>query len=238
MAENDDTKGSTIYAEATRLRIRGRSKMTISELEAAVATAKASGVDLQKEDEAKAAAKARPKERDRFGDEVPDPEEELTQGDWRRIVTSSSVSLQKILQAEGLKACQRQAIEKVLWDRAEREEERRKAAELRGPMAYYRITKGGRYVTRDGHVTRLRAGGMVTEGSHDLNTLRAQGIEFEPSGGAVKVVDQFGRDTFHHQPLQNPPEVPEPPPVAELDGPQETPEGPAEEQPAEAEVEP
>ena len=171
-----ETKGTAIYAEATELGIRGRSRMSLEELEAAVAEAKANGVGEQKAEERRVRAVAQPKKRDAFGDEIPDddPPEQITEGDFRRIVTSSTVSLQKILGSDGLKECHRVAIEKVLRERREREEERKRAAMLRGPMVYWKVTRGGRFVA-GGHATNMPEGAMVTSGSHNLDELRAQG---------------------------------------------------------------
>jgi hypothetical protein len=65
---------------------------------------------------------------------------------------------------------------------AKRAEARRKqdaADAMKSDMGYFRITKGGR-LCLGGLWTMLPAGSCVTEATHNLAELRAQGFEFEP----------------------------------------------------------
>lgn len=72
----------------------------------------------------------------------------------------------------------------------EQEDERKK---MTSPIQKYLITKGGRFVVR-GYATELRTGGVVTGTTHNLDQLKAQGIEFEPLKGKVVVArNEMGR---------------------------------------------
>lgn len=64
-------------------------------------------------------------------------------------------------------------------------------AKLKGPVQVFKVTKGGRYV-REGFVTRLEEGSILTPITHDLADVRAQGIEFCPSPGTEQTFDQLG----------------------------------------------
>jgi hypothetical protein len=80
------------------------------------------------------------------------------------------------------------------WCRAEFqvEKDKRSAASLRSEIEQWHVTKGGRYFI-PGHGTTIPTGSVVSPLTHNLDDLRAQGIEIEPLKGSVEVFrDQLG----------------------------------------------
>lgn len=167
-----------LYARATELKVRGRAKMSRDELVAAIAA----------------------EEQKPLAPEVDDPNGELPEKDERQATPEQA---QKIFAArsemlEGLVADPdapqylRTLAAKVLKERGERDQQAATLKAAQGPMTRYKVTKGGRYI-RDGFISELPVGSLLTPTTHDLQDVAKQGIEFEPATLVVVRHDEMGR---------------------------------------------
>jgi hypothetical protein len=110
-----------------------------------------------------------------------------------RIRNASTTGLWEQLRKPDLPEHLRLTIRGELDLRQRREFERERAAKYATRIERYRVTKGGRYVTRDGYITTIPDGSLLTRDTHDLEHVAKQGIECEPAHGVELSEDQLGR---------------------------------------------
>lgn len=151
-----------LYQLACTLKIPRRSKMSQVELLSAC-------TDALRQRAANGPSEVEPGE-----DKSEDPE--LTQADYRRIVSASTDSLEVVLADPKLTPTRRRAIERELGERNKVKAAEALKAEV--PEQHYRVTKGGRYVAH-GVVGHLAEGSVLTRLTHDLKDVARQGIVFE-----------------------------------------------------------
>lgn len=193
-----------LYELASKLKIRGRRKMARDKLVAAVKKALAEKAPSEPEEPKE---QPRAEERDAFGDEVEErfrAPEVLTIEEHQKIRRASTESLQKLVADEEteIKKPVRVAIDAEIARRQGIERERARQEALRSPLDRFVVTKGGRYVTRGGHLSDLREGQMLTRGSYDLKHVQGQGIEFAPCLEVEVGEDQLGTPVSRAVPLK------------------------------------
>lgn len=168
-----------LYAEATRLRVKGRAKMTYIQLKTAVEAAREGQL-----------------EPDDLEPEEPDavlPTDQVTQQQAQAIIQATLEQLEGVLADPNLPLHLRLFVQKETASRAERAAEAVQAQSLRTPLERFVVTKGGRYVSKDGCPGWLAEGTLVMPTTHDLRHVAAQGIEFKPCGEPSVYHDELGR---------------------------------------------
>lgn len=168
-----------LYAEATAFRIKGRGKMSPAELKAAVLEAREGRGELDD---------LEPEEQ-----EPPRPGEQISQDDARRIIQAKTEDLEMVVQDPGLPGFIRVFIEGEISKRKALQKQVQEKQALKTEMERFRVTKGGRYVTKEGFPTELAVGSLVMPTTHDLRHVAAQGIEFEACGEPSVSYDELGR---------------------------------------------
>lgn len=92
---------------------------------------------------------------------------------------------------EGTRKCLVAYAQNLLQQRAEERRAADEAARLRTAATLYQVTKGGR-IGIGGMLVTLPKGSCVTAHTHDLDNLRAQGIELRKAGAVTAQPDQLG----------------------------------------------
>ena len=166
-----------LYELATKLQIKRRSKMAEDELREACRVALVErGEPEELDPEAKALAEA---EEAAANAPAEQPEPEVSLENLRKIRGAAREQLEMILNTADLPAYLRRAVEAELSQREAELEEKRRHLAAQTHMVRYRVTKGGRYVSKEGFPTHLSEGTLVTPLTHDLKHVAAQGIEWE-----------------------------------------------------------
>jgi hypothetical protein len=168
-----------LYQEATRLRVKGRAKMTYVQLRTAVEAAREGHL-----------------EPDDLEPEEPDvvlPTDQVTQQQAQAILQATQEQLEGVLADPNLPLHLRLFIQKETASRAERAAEVKRSQTLKTPLERFVVTKGGRYVSKDGCPGFLAEGALVMPTTHDLKHVAAQGIEFKPCGEPMVFQDELGR---------------------------------------------
>ncbi|CAB4154930.1 hypothetical protein UFOVP650_50 [uncultured Caudovirales phage] len=123
--------------------------------------------------------------------------DEQAQADERfhleRIRKASTSGLQAQLAKPDLPEHLRLTIRGELDLRARREFERERAERYSTQIERYVVTKGGRYVTRDGYITTIPEGSLLTRDTHDLAHVASQGIEAKPAQAVELSENQLGQ---------------------------------------------
>ncbi len=171
-----------LYQLATDLGVTGRSNMTRQQLLEAVTAAQA----------AQEAEAARAEGEPEIGSKEQE-EEQLTVEEGRKIMHASAEQLTAVAQAPSLEPHKRKAIENELARRAAKRKADEEALQAQTPIERWKVTKGGRYVGKDGFITTLPIGSVVTELTHDLAHVRQQKIELERCELVTVSLDQLGR---------------------------------------------
>jgi len=117
-----------------------------------------------------------------------------THEQFRRIAAATTESLADLLADPELDPGVRLVAQQELDRRHEAEAKARIAASLQTPsrVPAWKVTKGGLFIT-NGQITELATGSVVTEHTHDLASVRQQGIELAPVVKGVRVFeDQLG----------------------------------------------
>lgn len=164
--------------EAKRLKLTGLSQKDKPTLRDAIKIAR----------EAEAAA-----EKQRVADGVPKKEPEQVEGQPltpEQVETLRDNSTEAIRKAlDGPKKLSRHwviAFEAELATRQTKLDAEALKKKMTSPMNGYLITKGGGFVVR-GRKTKIHTGTVVYETTHNLDALKAQGIEYEPFTGTIEV---------------------------------------------------
>jgi hypothetical protein len=192
--ESAPEDGDTLYARATELKIKGRSKMKRSELAEAVSAAEAqlAAAEAFKEDEKPVAppvaAEGPAGPRDSEG-----PPKVATPEQVNKIAAASTDQLEMVVADPGLPPHLRAVVTLELGRRTEASRQASQAKLLQTPLERYKVTKGGRYVTKEGFVTELPEGSLVTPLTHDVRHLRDQGIEWVPATVVSVGLDELGK---------------------------------------------
>lgn len=180
-----------LYELATRLQIKRRSKMGEEELREACKAALAERGEPEALDpEAKALAEAEEAAASAPAEAAPEPE--ISLDNLRKIRAASVEGLEVLLADPSLPGFIRRAIEAEVRERQAQTERKRQELAARSPMVRFRVTKGGRYVSKDGFPTWLSEGVLVTPLTHDLKHVAAQGIEWEEISGVGVGQGQLG----------------------------------------------
>jgi hypothetical protein len=110
-----------------------------------------------------------------------DPEPEVIIPDEaRKFEAASDEAIEDWLDRHrDARQCLRDFAELTLEKRCEAKRKEAAADAMKSDLGYYRVTKGGR-LCLGGLWTMLPAGSCVTEATHNLADLRAQGFELEP----------------------------------------------------------
>jgi len=170
-----------LYARATELKVRGRAKMSRDELLAAIALAELDGGLTPEVDEP-------------GGD---DPEgtkpQVATENQAQKIFAASTAQLEFVAQDPEFPAHLKALVVQELGRRASRAQAVYDREKAQGPMERFRVTVGGRFVTRDGFLTELVAGSVVTAATHDLAEVRRQGLQIEPCNLVLVRLDEMGK---------------------------------------------
>lgn len=112
----------------------------------------------------------------------------------KTIRGAETVKLKLVLDDPDLPLHLKTIINEELKFRASRENEAEQRARLRvGEVVRYTVTKGGRFVTKGGHITELQPGSVLTEKTHDLKEVERQGIELRVAERVVVKLDQLGQ---------------------------------------------
>ncbi len=123
--------------------------------------------------------------------------DEQAQADERfhleRIRKASTSGLQAQLAKPDLPEHLRLTIRGELDLRARREFERERAEKYSTRIDRFRVTKGGRYVTREGYITTIPEGSLLTRDTHDLEHVASQGIEAKPAQAVELSENQLGQ---------------------------------------------
>lgn len=180
----DKLSKDDLYQLATDLAVQGRSGMTRKELLEAVSSAQAAA-------EAEA-SKAAGEAADEAAGGRPE-QEQLTVEEGRKIMHASEDQLAAVVQAPNLEEYKRKAIENELRRRAAKRKADEEALQAQTPIERWRVSKGGRYVGKDGFITTLPVGSLVTPLTHDLAHVRQQKIELERCESVTVQLDQLGR---------------------------------------------
>ena len=122
-------------------------------------------------------------------DSGPEQGEPLTADQRQKLRAAPDEQVAALLADPSLPVMWRREFQAEADRRAVAAEAAATAARMRSELNKFRITVGGRFVTKQGYVTRLRVGCVVADTTHDLNDLRKQGIQFEPLQGEVKTVE-------------------------------------------------
>jgi hypothetical protein len=110
----------------------------------------------------------------------------------RRIRANPTSRLQAKLEDKDLPDHLRTLITAELREREQYEKDEAQRQQTSTKIARYRITVGGRYVTRGGYMTELPVNSFITEKTHDLAHVYQQGIRFTPAEAVVVSRDQLG----------------------------------------------
>lgn len=171
-----------VYELGKKLRIKGRSKMSPEDLRAACALEVAEHGDPTDAEELEAdlEPETQPIPAGPAGPDAPAvPEPAVTVEQIQKIRAARAESLEAVLSDLDLPGYLRAAVETELDERQQAAEAKVQAEARRTAQVRYRVTKGGRYVSKDGFVTHLSEGVLVTPLTHDLKHVAAQGILWE-----------------------------------------------------------
>jgi hypothetical protein len=167
-----------LYAEATELKIKGRATMSPHDLKRAVEAAREGQLEVE-DNEPEAAA--------------PDPAMQVTQTEARKIMQATHQSLLDVAKDPNLPPHLKAFIDTEVMRRDQLAGVKLTRESLKGHIDRFVVTKGGRYVTRDGQITQLEAGSLVTPNTHDLAHVQSQGIEYQACGAPEVAWDELGR---------------------------------------------
>lgn len=194
--DQDETVAPTkdeLYERATALAIKGRRKMNRDDLEAAVLAAEKElaqqeAVTAQPEappDLAAATGAAAESERD----QAP---QEATQAQAQKIFAATTEQLEGIVVDPALAPHLKHLVVQELGRRTAKAKADVLHQQAVGAMERFKVTRGGRYITRDGFPTELATGSVITPLTHDLGHVRGQGIVLEPAKSVTVGYDQLG----------------------------------------------
>lgn len=213
-ASEDEDVGATeqastdaLYARATELKVRGRSKMNRDDLEAAVAAAEkalavtaaaaaavalpGAPVSLEQQEQTQAEALAkRAAEAEKKPEE--EPEQQATPEQANKIKQAATDQLQAIAGDPELRPHLRRLVVAELQLRTERSRAESAHKQAQGRMGRFKVTRGGRYVTKDGFPTEIATGSILTDTSFDLEHVSKQGILFERAQSVRTAHDELG----------------------------------------------
>jgi hypothetical protein len=114
--------------------------------------------------------------------------EPLTAEQRAKLALASEEQIEAVLADSALPLLWRSAFESELAGRRSRAQE----SGLRSKIEEWVVTTGGRYFI-PGYATTLPEGSVISAMTHDLDTVRAQGIEIRRlQGEVVIVIDQLG----------------------------------------------
>jgi hypothetical protein len=185
-----------LYELGKKLQIKGRSKMSADELRAACAARIVEHGDPTDADELEAeletdtdAAGALPGP---AGPDGPIVEQQLTVEQIQKIKASRIESLEAIVSDPELPEYLRGPIQAEIEEREAAAQKLVQSQARVSSMVRNRVTKGGRYVSREGFVTHLAEGVIVTPLTHDLKHVASQGILWEPIAEAAVTYGQLG----------------------------------------------
>lgn len=170
-----------LYERATQLKIRHRAKMNRAELFEAIQTAELEG-NVPVVDES--------------GEDKPVEEKDERQANpeqARKIFSARTEQLEGLLDDPKLPDYLRQLVVAELARRQAAAAAKYNLEKAQGPLDRFKVTKGGRYVTREGFPTFLPAGALVGPTTHDLEDVKRQGIEFEPARVVAVGLDEMGK---------------------------------------------
>lgn len=173
-----------LYERATTLKIKGRRKMNRDDLEAAVLVA-------EKELAAQAPAPEAGAPEDGPTETVEAPKE-ATPEQARKIFAATTEQLEGLAMDPKLAPHLRTVVVQELGRRTDKARAEQVHQQAVGPMTRYRVTLGGRYITRDGFPTELATGSIITEITHDLGHVHKQGLRFEAARAVGIGYDQLG----------------------------------------------
>ncbi len=182
--QDEAASKDALYERATALKIKGRRKMNRDDLEAAVAAA-----------EKELAANAPPPEDpppDAPGTETIEPPKEATQEQARKIFAARTDQLEGLVADPKLAPHLRALVVQELGSRTEKARAAAAHQSAVGPVDRFKVVAGGRFITRDGFVTELPVGSVITPLTHDLDYVRKQGIQLEPARAVGVGYDQLG----------------------------------------------
>jgi hypothetical protein len=185
----DELTKDELYELATALQVAGRAKMTRQELLVAVKLAQTVAEKAAAE---AAEAAAGPQGAGPQGPATEGPVRELTVEEAQKIFAASTASLELVLDDQNLDATLRQAVERELKTRQDREAAEKQLVSRTSEIERWKVVKGGRYVGRDGFITTLPVGSMCTPLTHDLAHVRSQGIELQRLSELEIKLDQMG----------------------------------------------
>lgn len=167
-----------LYELGKKLGVKGRSKMNADELRAACQTALTERGDpaevSELETELEPETETVPGPRGPDAPPVNDPD--VTVEQIQKIKAARIESLEAVISDMELPPKLRQAVVDELEERQKKVLAAEQAHARYSPMVRYRVTKGGRYVSREGFVTHLSEGTLVTPLTHDLKHVASQGI--------------------------------------------------------------
>jgi Rho termination factor, N-terminal domain len=174
---------------ASDLNVSGRGHMRAAELVAAIMAAEAAA-GTEEPDEPEESS-----EPEQVSTSTPD---ELSEEDYRRIRAADLEGLQAVLEQEGIaeEPALRAAVEREIAEREAKAEAERKRQALQSSVRQFRVAHGGRYI-RQGHITEIATGSVVSPLTHDLEDVQAQGIELAPLKKLVVAEDQLGNQVTH-----------------------------------------
>lgn len=202
-ADEDESSAAAskdaLYERATELKIKGRRKMNRDDLEAAVAAAEkelaatAPPADpVLPPDEAAARAAASAAEGD-------GPPKEATPEQARKIFAAGTEQLEGLAADSALAPHLKLLVVQELGRRTEKVRAETLHQRALGPMERFKVTRGGRYITRDGFPTELPTGSVITALTHDLEHVRKQNIQFETARAVGVAIDQLGNQVTEVQ---------------------------------------
>lgn len=196
-----------LYARATELKIKGRSKMNRDDLEAAVAAAEkalqgtaaaaaavalpGAPVSLEQQEQTQAEAAAKRAEE---AEKKPEGEPELqpTPEQVNKVTAAATSQLEAIAGDPDLQPHLRRLVVAELQKRTEKARGEAALKQAQGRMGRFKVTKGGRYVTKDGFPTEIATGSILTDTSYDLEHVAKQGIQFERATSVRTAHDELG----------------------------------------------
>lgn len=181
-----------VYELGKKLRIKGRSKMSPDDLRAACSAAIAEHGDPTDAEELEAELETDTEAQGPAGPDAPIVIETVTIEQIQKIKAAHVESLEAVLSDVNLPPHLRSAVETELAERKAAVDAAAKASQQRSPMVRNRVTKGGRYVSRDGFVTHLAEGTLVSPLTHDLKHVASQGILWEPVADVAVTYGQLG----------------------------------------------